>query len=169
MGLNTSLCIAAFALVGLTATGPARALDRPKDQVILTISGKIGSVNSINGAQFDLAMFDQLPQQTMVAQTPWEKKPTMYSGPLLRDVLSLVKARGTTLQAFALSDYQTTIPFADAKRFDVLMATRMNGAPMPVRTKGPIFIIYPYDSRSELQSLTFYERSAWQLKRLVVE
>ena len=45
----------------------------------------------------------------------------------------------------------------------------MNGEPIPVKTKGPLFIVYPYDSKKELQSTVFYERSAWQLKSITVE
>jgi hypothetical protein len=40
---------------------------------------------------------------------------------------------------------------------------------IPVRTKGPLFIVYPFDSKAELRSATYYERSAWQLKSLTVE
>jgi hypothetical protein len=38
-----------------------------------------------------------------------------------------------------------------------------------VRTKGPLFIVYPYDSLPELNTPLYKERSAWQLKELVVE
>jgi len=40
---------------------------------------------------------------------------------------------------------------------------------MQVRDKGPLFIIYPYDSMQELQSQTYYTRSAWQVAKLIVE
>jgi hypothetical protein len=38
-----------------------------------------------------------------------------------------------------------------------------------VRTKGPLFIVYPFDSKAELQSSKFYARSAWQLKSMDIE
>jgi hypothetical protein len=38
-----------------------------------------------------------------------------------------------------------------------------------VRTKGPLFIVYPFDAAKELQSSTYYERSIWQLKAIEVE
>ena len=69
----------------------------------------------------------------------------------------------------ALNDYKTSIPFSDTQAFDMVLASRMNGKAIPVRTKGPLFIVYPYDTRSELRSTTYYERSAWQLRTLTVE
>ena len=45
----------------------------------------------------------------------------------------------------------------------------MNGLMIPVRTKGPLFIIYPFDAKKQLQHKTYYERSIWQLKAIEVE
>ncbi len=56
----------------------------------------------------------------------------------------------------------------DFAKFNVILAIKRNGEYMPVRDKGPLFIVYPYDSKSELKSQTYYGRSAWQLKRLEV-
>ena len=69
----------------------------------------------------------------------------------------------------ALNDYQTSIPIDDLTKHDVILAHRMNDALIPIQTKGPLFIVYPYDSKKELQSSLYYERSAWQLKSLTVE
>lgn len=156
-------------IAGVFAAIPALALDTATGKVILTISGKIGETNSAKGAEFDLAMLEKLPQHTLTTQTPWEKTPTTFSGPLLRDVLAAAKASGTSIKAVALNDYKTTIPVSDALTFDMVLASRMNGQAIPVRTKGPLFIVYPYDSRSELRSTTYYERSAWQLRALTIE
>jgi hypothetical protein len=39
---------------------------------------------------------------------------------------------------------------------------------MAVREKGPLFIIYPFDSAPELKNARYYSRSAWQLKAIEV-
>ena len=41
--------------------------------------------------------------------------------------------------------------------------------PMAVRDKGPLFVVYPFDSKVELRSSVYYERSIWQLKRMSIE
>jgi hypothetical protein len=153
----------------MAALSGAHALEPAKGKVILTISGKVADTNGPNGASFDLAMLEKLPQQTFTTKTPWDKNPIKFKGPLLRDVLAAAKASGTTLKAAALNDYQTSIPFEDATKFDVIVAHQMNDQAIPVRTKGPLFIVYPFDTKPELRSSLYYERSAWQLKSIVVE
>lgn len=159
-------CVSALAIcVAL----PAVALDAPKGKVILTISGKVADKNTANAATFDLAMLEKLPQQTFTTMTPWDKQPIKFTGPLLRDVLAAAKASGTTIKAAALNDYQTSIPLDDVQKFDVILAHKMNGEEIPVKTKGPLFIVYPFDTKAELRSTVYYERSAWQLKSMTIE
>lgn len=158
----------AFASAGLLPT-TAWALDAPKGKVVLTVSGKLGAPNRGDKAVFDLAMIEALPQKTFTTMTPWEKAPVKFSGPLLRDVLAAVKARGNTLKAVALNDYKITIPLDDAAKFDIVVAHRMNDQPIPVRTKGPLFVVYPFDSNPALQNTVYYERSIWQLGGLEID
>lgn len=159
------------ALLGASAfcTLPALALEPVTGKVVLTVSGKIGAKNTEQAAQFDMAMLEALPQKTFTSRTPWDRQPIKFSGPLLRDVLAAAKATGSLLKAVATNDYSTTIPISDTKDFDMVLATRMNGQPIPPRTKGPLFIVYPYDSQPALQAPIYKDRSAWQLKQLMVE
>jgi hypothetical protein len=159
----------ALGLLGLCGSPLALALDAPKDKVVLTVSGKVGAPNQGAAAVFDMAMLQKLPQRTFSTQTPWDPKPTTFTGPLLRDVLAAAKATGTTLEATALNDYKITLPVDDTTQFDVVLAHKMNGETIPVRTKGPLFIIYPFDSKPELKAAKYYERSIWQLKTLSVQ
>ncbi len=147
----------------------ADSLSTPTGKVVLTIAGKIGERNSPQGVQFDMAMIEKLPQHSFTTLTPWEKQPIQFTGPLLRDVLAAVKAQGTVIKAMALNDYQSSIPVEDATKFDMVMALKMNGQPIPVKTKGPLFIVYPFDAKPELRSAVYYERSPWQVKSLTLE
>ncbi len=158
-----ALAAAAAAVVG----APAFSMANPK----LTVLGR-GSANPNAGTRqmaFDLVALRALPQHSFVTRTPWDTQPIQFSGPLLRDVLKTTGVEGRLIQATALNDYTTTIPVADAHQFDVLLAIHMNGKPIPVRSKGPFFIIYPFDSDPHLQSTTYYERSIWQLKTLNIQ
>ena len=161
-----SVCLSALMLL---IALPASALDAPKGKVILTISGKVADKNSASAATFDLAMIEKLPQQTFTTMTPWDKQPIKFTGPLLRDVLAAAKASGTTIKAAALNDYQTSIPMDDAQKFDVILAHKMNGEEIPVKTKGPLFIVYRFYTKAELRSTVYYVRSAWQLKSMTIE
>lgn len=156
------------AVLGLLAY-PTLALPPPAGKVVLTLSGKIAEKNSPRGAAFDMAMLEALPQKTFTTHTPWDRLPVKFSGPLLRDVLAAAQAQGETLHAIAVNDYKTTIPVSDALQFDMVLAHRMNGQPIPPRTKGPLFIVYPYDSRPELKDPVYRNRSAWQLKEIAID
>ena len=144
-------------------------LEKPAGKVVLTISGQISNKNHDNDAIFDMSMLGKLPQHTIATHTPWLPGVSHFTGPYLEDVLALVGAKGKMLKAIALNDYKTDIPLEDVSRFNVVLALLLNGKPMPVRDKGPLFIVYPYDSQPELRSELYYSRSAWQLKSLQVE
>jgi hypothetical protein len=147
----------------------ARALDRPSGQVVLTVFGRVRKTNAGAAAQFDMAMLEQLPQQSFVTRTPWFSMPRKFTGPLLRDVLEACGAQGSNLRATALNDYRVDLPLEDTQRFEVLLARLLDDKPMTVREKGPLFIIYPFDSSAELRTTVYYSRSAWQLKSLEVQ
>jgi len=79
-----------------------------------------------------------------------------------------VGATGDRVVVTALNDYTTEIPMEDFAKYKVILAIKRNGEYMPVRDKGPLFIIYPYDSDPELKSQTYYARSAWQVAKIDV-
>ncbi|OZA14153.1 MAG: hypothetical protein B7Y02_04980, partial [Rhodobacterales bacterium 17-64-5] len=55
---------------------------------------------------------------------------------------------------------------AEADLLVPILAYEMDGAPMNVRDKGPIWVIYPYDDDSAWRTGTTYARSVWQLDRI---
>ena len=144
-------------------------LTAPKGQVLLTVNGNISVKNTAESAVFDADLLDALPQKSFVTASPWYKKPTKFTGPLLRDVLQALKANGTSIKATAQNDYKVNIPMQDALKYDVILARQIDGKVIGVREKGPLFVIYPFDSAPELQNLTYFSRSIWQLKALSVE
>ena len=151
-----------------TVTPLAQALDRPKGRVVLTVSGRIGQRNADRVAAFDMDMLAALPQHSFLTRTPWYAEARKFTGPLLRDVLAAVEAQGKQLRAIALNDYKVDLPAGDAQKFPVVLARLMDDKPMSVREKGPLFLIYPFDSDETLRNERYYSRSAWQLKALDV-
>ena len=158
-------------LCGLSSVQAAEPapLAAPKGKVVLTIKGNIDVKNRGNEAALDMDMLSALPQHTFTTNTPWSKAPIKFTGPKLADVLKLVKAKGNSIKASAINDYHITIPMEDASRFDVVVARLINDQPIPVREKGPLFVVYPFDSNADLRASTYYERSIWQLKSLEIQ
>jgi hypothetical protein len=164
--------IGAAALPRLALPRLARAADTalpvPTGKVILTISGKIGAFNAGDAARFDREMLEALDWSSFTTSTPWYDTPVTFSGVHMQKLMQAVRADGDVVVAAALNDYETKIPMSDFSQFNVLLALKRNGDYMPVREKGPLFIVYPYDSSPELKSQKYYSRSAWQLARLAI-
>lgn len=154
------LLLAALALAPL-----AQAQDKAAARVILTVSSAGGKVSK----DFDLAALERMPQVTFTTATPWYNQPTKFSGPLLRDVLAAADAKGARLQAIALNDYKVEMPVDEVIQHGAIVALRLNDRPMSVRDKGPLFVVFPFDSQPELRTERYYTRSIWQLRRLQVD
>ena len=152
----------------LAAAPSAWALEKPTGPVVLTLAGKLRSTNDGAVANFDMPMLERLPQTSFSTKTPWYAQPRKFTGPLLRDVLSAAGANGSLLRAVALNDYWVELPVDDAAQFDVIIARLLDDKPMAVRDKGPLFVIYPFDSRPDLRNPIHYGRSAWQLRTIEV-
>ncbi len=156
----------AFSL--FTGLAVSAELATPTGPVILTVTGAITSHNDGEQAVFDLAMLENLEGRTTRTQTPWYDGAQDFSGPLGAALLEAIGAEGTMLRVTALNDYVTDIPIADFTSHPVILATRLGGTPLPVREKGPVFVIYPFDEAPELNNETYYGRSAWQVKSIEV-
>jgi hypothetical protein len=166
--------IARRRLLALAAAGAwagtlrAQVLGTPTGPVVLTLRGRIQRSNQGDHAAFDMAMLEALAQHSFSTKTPWFAQVRKFTGPLLRDLLSLVGAKGTVLRIGALNDYRIDVPFDDARRFDVVLARLIDDRPITVREKGPLFMIYPFDSDTALRNALYYSRSVWQLKTIDV-
>ena len=149
-------------------SGNARSLGRPSGPVVLSVTGRVRMPNVGERADFDMPMLEALPQTSFATRTPWFAQPRRFTGPLLRDVLSAAGAQGTKLRLVALNDYRVDMPYEDSQRHDVIVARLLDSQPMGVRDKGPLFVIYPFDSQPDLKSAIYYSRSAWQLRSIDV-
>ncbi|WP_118134752.1 oxidoreductase [Oceanicella sp. SM1341] len=152
----------------VTASGAAE-LQAPSGPPLLTIEGRISNTNVGDTAQFDREMLESLGMESFTTTTPWFTGATEFEGVPMAKLMELVGAEGTVIEAVALNDYRTEVPIADFETYGTILALKRDGAYMPIRDKGPLFIVYDYDSATELQSQDFYSRSVWQLARIVVK
>jgi hypothetical protein len=167
-----------LAMLGCTVSWAARAQTPPPTQVLLTITGKgvkrpadknaavAVPANMAEVAEFTLAALAAMPQHTIATKAPWHDGVRSYSGPLLRDVLAAAQAQATMARFIALNDYKIEIPLEDAAMYPVVLAIRLDGKPMLVRDKGPLFVMYPFDKHPELAKTKYFSRCVWQLHRI---
>jgi hypothetical protein len=160
---------ASVGLATLAALDGARAddLPMPTGRPILTVSGKIGESYEDHTARFDRAALEALGTGGFTTTTPWYDGEVRFEGVPMTRLMEAVGATGDVVVATALNDYETKIPVSDFAEFKVLLALKRDGKYMPVHDKGPLFIVYPFDSNPILKNQRYYGRSAWQLARLV--
>ena len=147
----------------------ADELATPTGKVLLTMSGNIENKNAAGKAVFDLASLEKLGMVSFQTSTPWYNGRTTFTGMPLQKLMDYVGAKGSVVKVTALNDYTTIIPLSDFKKYNVILAVKVNGEYMRIRDKGPLFIVYPYDSIPELNNQVYYSRSAWQVSKMSIE
>lgn len=119
---------------------------------------------------FTLEEILAMPQTTIVTKNDYVDEATTFQGPSLRSVLEAMDiAQDATLKMVALNDFSSEVPAADAFAYDVILAVMLNGETMPIRDKGPIWVIYPMDGNPELHDDIYNDRLVWQLKSISVD
>lgn len=150
----------AVAFMSLGAVMPVAA-----GPVILEVTGQITDGRAV----FDHAALADLPPAALDTSTVVTDGVHHFEGFLMRDLLDFLHADGEVVTAIALNDYRAEIPVSDFTDFDVLVAMKMDGAPLTRDDKGPLWIVYPRDAHSVLQDIRFDYRWVWQLSELHVE
>lgn len=154
--------------LGLTTPVAAESMGAPTGDVLLTVSGEITAMNADQTLVLDRDLLLALPVTTFETSTIWTDGVHTFQGVSLADLVAEIGAEGATLLATAINDYTVEIPVSDAVEGGPIIAYLMDGEEMSVRDKGPLWVIYPYDSDAAFRSELVYSRSIWQLDRLEV-
>lgn len=159
-------------LMGLVFALPARAnetdLPKPTGAIVLTVGGDISRTNGPGVAQFDRDMLSELGLRQFTTGTVWTDGLQEFEGVPLAALLEAVGAEGGVMSAMAVNDYSVDIPVSDATPEGPIIALKLNGSNMTLRDKGPLWIVYPYDSDPAYRTQVVYARSIWQLDRITV-
>jgi hypothetical protein len=170
LGPFAVLAMLALWLAGfiLPAARAAEPLARPTGPVVLTVTGAIARTNGPDGADFDQAMLEALGVEHITTTTNWTDGKAVFDGVPVSKVLQAVGATGTSVVASALDEYSIEIPIQHFTRYEVLLAMRMNGRPLPANDKGPLWIVYPRDDHPELRDPSNNAYWVWQLRTIKV-
>ncbi|GAA6208193.1 molybdopterin-dependent oxidoreductase [Cognatishimia sp. WU-CL00825] len=133
------------------------------DPIVLEVTSAGPGSEMVN---FDLASLRAIGTTEIVTSTIWTDGVHRFSGVSLHDLLAHLGATGGTIQATAINDYAIKIPVSDATQDGPIVAFEMDGELMPRRAKGPLWIVYPFDSSAQFRTEAIYARSIWQLNRL---
>lgn len=159
--------LAMITMICATALNAQDAASSQKE-VLLTVSGAVDAAGA-EVLTFDREALMAMPATTIETSTIWTEGVHSFTGVALSDLTDLLGVDGGTILATAINDYTVEIPVTDAVAGGPIIAYLMDGAEMSVRDKGPLWVIYPYDSNSNYRSEVIYARSIWQLDRIMVD
>jgi hypothetical protein len=147
----------------LSAAIPASATEQSAPVLTIALPG--------GEKQVDLTMAElmAMPTSTITTVTPWHDGEQTFEGVALSDLMETVGTSAEIMRVLALNGYETELPFSDLAEHDPILAYHLNGKPMSVPEKGPLFIIYGFDDKPELSSELYYARAAWQVRSMVIE
>lgn len=160
-------CVLAQLMIGGAAA--ACSIAQPKGEAILAVDGMINDCNEGLEVHLDRALLESLPRTEISTENPWEHGRVTYQGVLLSDLLKLVKADGKTLTISALNDYRADLSIEDAQRYRIILAYQREGVDIPVRDKGPLFVVFPFSDQPDLATEARYAQSVWQVNRITVK
>jgi hypothetical protein len=158
----------------LTVTGAIAASNRgPYDAALDQMMHKHG-VSFRKAHAFDDAALRALPAVTIKPTLEYDGKPHLLRGPLLVDVLARAGARledKTVLVLRAVDGYNVELPLAQARARRFIVATHVDGKPMPLGGLGPLWAVYDADRVPEMAALPLGQRFAacpWALYHIEV-
>lgn len=177
MNKHVAACLLyAHALLWSPQLLAADPLPAAQGRVVLTVTGDITLTNTneplkvgaVHEAEFDLALLNSLPQHEFSTETPWTDGVHHFRGVLLQDLLQRVGAKSSRVKAVALNAYYHEFDSSLPELASLLLTTHLDGEPMKIRDKGPVWLMLPLSEYSELDTKRYYELLIWQLKTLDV-
>jgi hypothetical protein len=120
-------------------------ISAPKGEVVLTVTGDIGTANKGKKLELDLASLEKMRRVRVEAAEPFLKRRVTFEGVLLSDLLDVagVPDSASKVSLTALDDYKVDFTVSDVRSSQMLLATKADGKHMPVDRSGPIRIVFP--------------------------
>ena len=144
----------------------AAAFSPPEGPVILTVTGHPDIPGPV---LFDRTIIEALPRVSFVTATPWTEGEQAFTGTPVAALLDELGVRPDMVRLVAANDYAVDIPVSSVTQEAPILAYLHNDAPMSLRDRGPLWVVYPYDSNPEYRRDVIYSRSVWQLVRIEIQ
>ena len=160
---------ALLTVTGLIGKGNRGALDPALDQMMAK-----QKISFAKAFVFDFAELTALAKVNIKPTLEYDNKPHTLAGPLLSDVVQAAgsPSQGTRLLLRAIDGYNIMTSLADAKKYRFIVATHLDGHPMPLGGLGPLWAIYDADRFSDMAAKPVTERFGlcpWALYHIDVQ
>jgi hypothetical protein len=190
--MNKRQFLGTAALAAVAAPGAAQASPIARGPALLTVTGAITKNNRgpFNPAldqmmhkqnvsfqrafTFDFGELARLDARTIRPTLEYDAKPHQLRGPLLTDVLAQAGAHGgdqARLLLRAVDGYAAEMTVKQARAQGFIVATHLDGQPIPLGGLGPLWAVYDADRVPEMAGKTLVQRFAgcpWGLYHIEV-
>lgn len=163
-----ALCVATLTFFCTPSEPMAQPFGPPEGPVVLTVRGETAATPGGVDVQLDLEALRSVGVKTMETGTIWTEGTSTFEGVELSSLMQKLGAHGSNLRLIALNEYAVEIPMTEAVEGGPLLAYRMNGIDLSPRDKGPLWMVYPYDTNPDYKNEVSYSRSIWQLTTIEV-
>lgn len=137
-------------------------------ETILTVDFVTDQGNVTKTRTYSLEDLRALQVTTFETETIWTEGEQAFTGVTLASIVQELGVMGGEIEAVAINAYSVRIPVEDAVDGGPIIAFERNGSEMSIRNKGPLWVVYPYDSDPAYRTEAIYSRSIWQLEKLVI-
>jgi len=145
---------------------PGFATDPSSDASVLL---QVDVESTAASAQFSLAELQAFPVVSFETETIWTDGVQQFTGVSLAALLGHLEISEGIMELQAVNDYVVEFPVSGAVEGGPIVAYERNGALMSRRDKGPLWIVFPYDSNPAYQTEEIFSKSVWQLVRIIVK
>ena len=145
----------------LTVTGAIRRPNRARFDPALDQMMHKQKISFERGFALDFPALLKLPAVTIQPTLEYDGKKHVLRGPLLLDVLALAGARppdSAKLVLRAVDGYAAMLGVGQARRQRYMVATHLDGKPMPLGGLGPLWAVVDADRIAELSARPLAER-----------
>ncbi len=147
---------ALLTITGAIGKGNRGPIDPPMDQMMVKQKVSFDKAHTL-----DFGTLTTLPAVTIKPTLEYDNKVHTLKGPLLADVLKVAGATpadGIKLQLRAVDGYSPAITMADARKYRFIVATHLDGKPMPLGGLGPLWAVYDADRFADMAAMKVTER-----------
>ncbi len=192
MNKRQFLTTAAISSATLPSLIHAKEAVKPAGPALLTVTGAIGRANrgpiSVldqmmhkqklqfdKGYTFDFATLLAIPSHAIQPTLEYDNRPHTLRGPLLAEVTKITGApssASTRLLLRAVDGYAVTLSLAEVRKYRFIVATHLDGRPMPLGGLGPLWAVYDADRFPEMRAKPVNARFAlcpWALYHMEVQ
>ena len=168
---NSGPAAVIYETVSKPTLNPGDPIPAPTGEVVLTVDGKISQKNAGDKLELDMATLESMGLVKFDVTDPFDKTKKVFSGVLISQFLKVVGAapEATSLHLVATDDYAVDYVMADNQKWPVLIATQLEGSPIPLDKGGPIILVFPFDDFAELDHSVYDSLWIWALTTITVK